>query len=299
MNIEWWAGRHAGLVIPTEDRERLDQPGTGSKATAFPQLLTEASQRLETDAHTVGAAASIESRTVRIVRPGDTLSHLVQAALQQAGQRVHRGELYQAVTLVARTNRLADPDRIRPGQAIDLSVVTSGAKPKEQDAGFTHDRVAAGIGESAVSIVQGLKSFMQSFAGRLTSSFGPRTDPMTGLRAFHAGVDIKMPPGSFIYPALPGRVIFSGRTLGYGNLVILAHAGGVTTSYGHNSSNLIPAGVVVDRQMPIAIVGATGRATGPHLHFEVRKDGHPINPNVGSVDWEDREQGDKSVRTSG
>jgi murein DD-endopeptidase MepM/ murein hydrolase activator NlpD len=206
--------------------------------------------------------------------------------------RVSPPAIYRAVGEVARVNRIANPDRIRPGQAIDLSAIVPAAKPNERSVGLSDDGAVAEEGVSTGSIVHGLKAFIQSLAGRFTSSFGPRADPVTGSRIFHAGVDIKLPAGSFIYPALPGRVIFSGRTRGYGNLIILAHAGGFTTSYGHNSANLIPAGVVVDQEMPIAVVGASGKATGPHLHFEVRRDGHPINPVVGSLELGDQDAGD-------
>lgn len=282
-----WAERHAGATSATDHRGRPGWPEEGSGGPDFPRLLTEAGLR-----HTVAAASEglpeTAARAVRTVRHGDTLSGLVQAALREAGIPASASALYRAVGVVADANRLADPDRIRPGQAIDLSAVIPNAGPNERAGDIRlDDEGVHGTRDAALGILRGLKTFMQSFAGRFSSSFGARIDPVTGLRAFHAGVDIRMPAGSLVYPAAPGRVIFSGRTAGYGNLVILAHAGGFTTSYGHNASNLIPAGTVVDRGMPIAVVGATGRATGPHLHFELRKDGHPINPDVTARALED------------
>lgn len=285
------AERHAGAPDSTGDRRRSERSAEGSSGSAFPRLLTEAGRRLHAAADGPRAAAADNARTIRTVRSGDTLSHMVQAALHDAGMPVNAGVLYRAVGIVAGANRLTDPDRIRPGQAIDLSAVVPGGKPDGRNAEIRRDGVIAEADESAVGILHGLKAFMQSFAGRFTSSFGPRADPVTGARAFHAGVDIRMPAGSLIYPAAPGRVLFSGRTLGYGNLVVLAHAGGFTTSYGHNASNLIPAGTAVDREMPIAVVGATGRATGPHLHFEVRKDGRPIDPDVRRLESGDHGDG--------
>lgn len=256
---------------------------------AFSRLLAEAGDRQRLSEPSASIASPEGRRTIRTVRQGDTLSHIVEGVMRQAGIRVSPPAIYRAVEEVARANRIANPDRVRPGQTIDVSAVTSSAKPNERNVGLSDDGAVAEAGVSAGSIVHGLKAFMQSLAGRVTSSFGHRADPMTGSRAFHAGVDIKFPAGSFIYPALPGRVVFSGQTRGYGNLIILAHAGGFTTSYGHNSSNLIPAGEVVDQKMPIAIVGATGRATGPHLHFEVRRDGHPIDPDGGSLESGDQD----------
>lgn len=265
------------------DATAVSNPGGAGQDVGWPRptfsrVLAEADDRWRFSGSAAGITSPGGRRTVRAVRQGDTLSQIVEGVLRQAGIRVSPPAIYRAVEEVARVNRITNPDRIRPGQAIDLSALTPSANPNERDVGLSDDGAAAEAGVSAGSIVHGLKAFMQSLAGRVTSSFGHRADPMTGSRAFHAGVDIKLPTGSFIYPALPGRVIFSGQTLGYGNLVILAHAGGFTTSYGHNSSNLIPAGVVVEKEVPIAIVGATGRATGPHLHFEVRREGQPINP---------------------
>jgi murein DD-endopeptidase MepM/ murein hydrolase activator NlpD len=285
------AERHFGAVQSIGNRGKPDRSEAESSASTFPHLLAEAGDRADTSPNTPGITATDRTRVIRIVRAGDTLSHLVRAALREVGMPASAGALYRAVDVVAEANRLRDPNRIRPGQAIDLSAVVPGAKGDERNAGLLRDDMVAGVSESAAGILRGLKAFMQSTAGRFTSSFGPRTDPVTGLRAFHTGVDIKMPAGSLIYPAGPGRVIFSGRTLGYGNLIVLAHAGGLTTSYGHNASNLIPAGVVVDRETPIAVVGATGRATGPHLHFELRKDGRPIDPNMGSVESGEQREG--------
>ena len=259
------------------------RPNVGWPRPTFSRLLAEAGDRWRLSGSAAGIASPDGRRTVYTVRQGDTLSQIVEGAMRQDGIHVRTAAIYRAVEEVAKANRIANPNRLRTGQTIDLSAVTSSAKPNEQKAGLSDDGAGAEAGVSAGSIVHDLKTFMQSLAGRVTSSFGHRADPMTGSRAFHAGVDIKYPAGSFIYPALPGRVVFSGQTRGYGNLIILAHADGFTTSYGHNSSNLIPAGEVVDQKMPIAIVGATGRATGPHLHFEVRRDGRPIDPDGESL----------------
>lgn len=265
------------------------RPDEGWPRPAFSRLLAEASHWRRLSGSGTGIASPEGRRTVYTVRQGDTLSQIVETVMRQTDMRATPPAIYRAVGEVVRANRIANPDRIRPGQAIDVSAVAPGAKPTERNVGPSHDGAVAEVGLAAGGIMRGLKAFMQSFAGRFTSAFGPRADPVTGLRAFHAGVDIKLPTGSFIYPALPGRVVFSGSTLGYGNLIILAHAGGFTTSYGHNSSNLIPAGVVVDREIPIAIVGATGKATGPHLHFEVRRNGYPINPDVRSLELGDQD----------
>jgi murein DD-endopeptidase MepM/ murein hydrolase activator NlpD len=114
--------------------------------------------------------------------------------------------------------------------------------------------------------------------GQLSSHYGERSDPFTGEAGFHRGIDIASPIGTEIRAALPGTVTFSGWIQGYGHMVILSHANGYTTHYAHNHENLVQEGERVSRGQPIALVGQSGRATGPHVHFEVRKDGRSINP---------------------
>lgn len=108
--------------------------------------------------------------------------------------------------------------------------------------------------------------------GKLTSRFGWRW----GRK--HEGIDIAAKIGTPIYAADGGKVVFSGVRSGYGKLVIIDHGNGTQTYYGHNSKNLVAVGDKVYKGQKIAEVGNTGRSTGPHLHFEVRKNGQPVNP---------------------
>ena len=94
----------------------------------------------------------------------------------------------------------------------------------------------------------------------------------------HNGIDIGIPIGTPVKAADGGTVQFSGRMGTYGNLVIIDHGEGFTTYYGHNSQNLVSKGDKVHKGQTIAMSGNTGRSTGPHLHFEVRKFGAPVNP---------------------
>ncbi|HEY3347816.1 MAG TPA: M23 family metallopeptidase, partial [Nitrospirota bacterium] len=118
-----------------------------------------------------------------------------------------------------------------------------------------------------------------SMAGRVSSGFGLRKDPFTGALRNHGGLDIAAPEGSEIKSAAPGTVVFAGPRGGFGNLVVVDHGGGVKTYYGHNSKNLVKEGDTISRGEAVALVGHTGRATGPHVHFEVRKDGQRVNPS--------------------
>ena len=115
--------------------------------------------------------------------------------------------------------------------------------------------------------------------GRLSSSFGNRKDPFQGTDGFHAGVDITAPQGTPIVAAADGIVTHSGWFSRYGKQVILDHGDtGLTTSYAHMSKFYVHPGQMVRRGEVIGQVGQTGKSTSPHLHYEVRYLGTPVNP---------------------
>src|SRR6185437_8839269 len=112
-------------------------------------------------------------------------------------------------------------------------------------------------------------SFIRPADGPITSGFGSRYHPILHRTRMHTGIDIGAGYGASIHAAAGGVVIFSGTRRGYGNCVIIDHGGGVSTLYGHCSRLLVSEGQQVSQGQTIARVGATGLATGPHLHFEV------------------------------
>ncbi|MDO3678784.1 murein hydrolase activator EnvC family protein [Paenibacillus ehimensis] len=115
---------------------------------------------------------------------------------------------------------------------------------------------------------------------QMSSDFGTRTDPITGRRATHSGIDLPSPGGTDIFAAEDGVVIVASWWSGYGNCVVIDHGKGVWTLYGHirNDGIVVEKGDTVKRGQKIAEVGSTGRSTGNHLHFEVRIDGDPVDP---------------------
>jgi murein DD-endopeptidase MepM/ murein hydrolase activator NlpD len=117
-------------------------------------------------------------------------------------------------------------------------------------------------------------------AGRVTSTYGRRVDPINGGARDHHGVDIAAPRGTPIGAAAAGTVVFAGRRGGYGNTVIIEQPDGKQTLYAHAEELLVKAGERVNAGQTIATVGSTGRSTGPHLHFEVRENGQPIDPST-------------------
>lgn len=112
----------------------------------------------------------------------------------------------------------------------------------------------------------------------VTSPFGNRRDPFLGRLALHSGIDFRFSPGEKIRPSAPGKVISAGWTGGYGNMVEVDHGNGISTRYGHMSQVLVKVGDTVDRNDVIGLAGSTGRSTGTHLHYEVRQDGHAVDP---------------------
>lgn len=120
--------------------------------------------------------------------------------------------------------------------------------------------------------------FMLPVNGRFSSGFGVRVHPISHVRKMHTGQDIAAPSGTTIRAAGPGVVISTGWRGGYGNTVIIDHGGGISTLYGHCSKIFAHAGQKVAVGDAIAAVGTTGYSTGPHLHFEVRVNGSPVNP---------------------
>ena len=113
---------------------------------------------------------------------------------------------------------------------------------------------------------------------RITSQFGMRTHPITGIYKLHTGCDIGAPMGAEFVAANDGVVTYAGWNGAYGKMVIIDHGGGITTLYGHGSEILVSAGQAVEKGTPVLKVGSTGYSTGPHAHFEVRINGEYIQP---------------------
>jgi murein DD-endopeptidase MepM/ murein hydrolase activator NlpD len=127
-------------------------------------------------------------------------------------------------------------------------------------------------------IIHGTGMFTYPSDAPTSSPFGWRMHPVLRYRRFHAGLDFAASYGSTIRAADSGTVIFAGWYGGYGRAIIIDHGKGVTTLYGHSSELYVSEGQSVQRGQAIAAVGSTGLSTGPHLHFEVRSNGTPVNP---------------------
>jgi LysM repeat protein len=174
---------------------------------------------------------------------------------------------------VAKANHIADAAAISVGQKIwipgadkPLSVPQAplgGPANENRGSSRTEDPPLAARGTFILPVPN----------GQITSGFGQRDERM------HEGVDICAPVGTPVLAADDGKVVYEGDDIrGYGNMIIIKHAGNLTTVYAHNSRNLVKTGDLVKKGQKIAEVGQTGRATGPHCHFEVRIGEKPVNP---------------------
>lgn len=164
---------------------------------------------------------------------------------------------------IAEVNGIMDPDHIEVGQRIFIPDATASRQAA----------APPGKPDQEVTIRKWKGRFVWPVHGVLTSRFGVRH----GRR--HDGIDIAAPAGTAVRAAADGKVLYSGdQQTGYGNLVIIRHPDDMITVYAHNRRNLVAEGDRVEQGQTIAQVGSTGRSTGPHLHFEIRKRTKPRNP---------------------
>jgi lipoprotein NlpD len=190
---------------------------------------------------------------VHIVKPGENLFRIGKAY----------GLTYEEL---ARANGIEDPRQITPGQRLFIP----GARRQLAVEVITPDD-----GTAPRSLPQSdhqAGEFLWPVSGSINSTFGPRG------ASFHDGVDIAAPEGTPIRAVEHGEVIYSDQLRGYGKMVIIRHAGGIVSVYAHNQVNLVRDGQSVARGEIIARVGSTGRVTGPHLHFEIRKNNLAQDP---------------------
>jgi murein DD-endopeptidase MepM/ murein hydrolase activator NlpD len=190
-----------------------------------------------------------------VVRPGENLFRI--------------GKAYDVTyDELARINRIRDASQIRVGQRIFIP----GARRSLPVEIITPSEPVAPGQNLPEASAPALGRFFLPVRGTVNSGFGQRG------ASFHDGVDIAAPTGTPIRAIESGEVIYSDRLRGYGNIVIVRHADGLVSVYAHNESNLVREGQAVSGGEIIARVGSTGRVTGPHLHFEIRKNNAAEDP---------------------
>ncbi|MFB3897650.1 MAG: peptidoglycan DD-metalloendopeptidase family protein, partial [bacterium] len=172
----------------------------------------------------------------------------------------------QSIATIAKAYRIKADDILRVNGLSSPNVIKSG------DMIFLP-------GDKPLQIALNIRSgFSMPVQGRLTSRFGYRAHPMGGGTKFHTGVDIAAAYGATVVASESGKVVESGWHGLLGKIVVIRHSSTLETLYGHNSYLLVRPGEYVKKGEPIARVGTTGLSTGPHVHFEVHKNGSPVNP---------------------
>lgn len=199
------------------------------------------------------------------LQPGQTLYGTVDGVLHliKSGQTLTDISLTYAVPVeaIAAANNLSAGATIYAGTRIIIPGVLST------------------FWDDVVQLSHGVHTrFIWPVEAEITSTFGWRVHPVLGNRHHHDGIDLDIPEGTLIHAAASGRVYFSGEQPGYGNVLILEHADGFYTVYGHLSSALVYKGQYVEVGQAIAQSGNTGISDGPHLHFEVRNGEFPVDP---------------------
>lgn len=172
---------------------------------------------------------------------------------------------------------------MRQNKAIELEVLQNNRQQLENamdELERTSKEIEAQIREyqDKNMAILGSGTYIWPVSGKVLQYFGWRRHPILRKRKFHTGIDIPKPSGTPVLAADSGVVMFSGFNGGYGKMVIIYHGSGFSTVYGHNSVLLVNKGQAVTKGEEVAKVGSTGLSTGPHVHFEIRKDGVPVDP---------------------
>jgi len=222
----------------------------------------------------VGVSLLLDScapRRVAIEKPGKKLFQRGVYHVVERHQTLYRISKTYDVDLrkVAAINGISDPSRIQVGQQI----LIPGAKRVLKVEIYIEDVLEEAEKKEKGRAAYPKIDFLWPVEGRLTELFDERENRR------HQGIDISAPAGTPVRASSSGSVIYSGNTIrGYGNLVILRHSGEWVTVYAHNQVNLVEEGMEVERGQIIGRVGETGRASGPHLHFEIRKGNEAVDP---------------------
>ncbi len=179
--------------------------------------------------------------------------------------------------LVGAANLVALSDSSLAGAMLNSAVQVEETLQEARQLKSSFEEILAGMEAQGASWAR-IPSLRPVVHARLSSDFGFRRDPFTGRIALHKGLDLAAPRGTAVHAPAEGRVVRAGRYHGYGLLVEIDHGNGIHTRYGHNSRLAVSPGQMVRRGQVISYVGATGRASAPHLHYEVLVHGSAVNP---------------------
>lgn len=278
--------------------EAHDVAGMRAKTAADAAQLAELSEQMRALEDDLLRLAEFE-RKVRVIAdlpaamPATAAPARVgSASAPEGGQGGEEGgeleTLEPAPDVSARSLPAAAPGPHAPGLGLDdAALARVRGKARRLAQRIEHQ---GGAFEGLVSALERVRARLAStpsiwpVEGWITSGFGWRTSPFTGRRTFHSGLDIAADPGTDIVASARGRVVFAGAKGPLGQAVILDHGYGFRTLYGHASALHVRRGETVERGQRVASVGSTGRSTGPHLHYNVTREGRNVDPRGFIVD---------------
>lgn len=251
-----FAAKHAGSPLAVTVQEKIKYALTanidiGGVLSSIEKSFSDSWNSKSIDGNTSAATGQVTGQTT--VQTSDSVSGQVSDQSQVAGQNKSSSQSQASGQLPGSANTDSNSTGSSAAQADDASVAASGSSG------------------SIVMVTAPLK-------GKLSSAFGERTDPVTGIAKMHEGIDIEADKGESIVAALGGTVVEAGVSKTYGNYIKIKHQGNLTTVYAHCSSIAVVEGQTVKQGQVIAEVGSTGASIGDHLHFEIWNNGKAVNP---------------------
>lgn len=222
--------------------------------------------------------AQIEAQKKKLEEDRAKLVELEKAALAKQAEIEQKKAERNVVLQKAQNDRAVAMQAI---EELNASSAQISAMLKERQAARAAAAAAAaqaaGQG-SSYTWVQGTGQLGWPVSGEITSPYGYRVHPIWGTTIYHSGIDIGVDEGTPVHAADSGVIVWSGWMGGYGYAVVIDHGNGLSTLYGHNSELAVDEGQSVSKGQVVAYAGSTGNSTGPHVHFEVRENGDPVDP---------------------
>ena len=257
-------GMKKGVARAQAAEETLAAEEARERAEALADMAVEAERRLESMTLLL---AELQSRVTRLDAVG---MNLTQSAGLEPGE--FNFNMAPALGGPLMTSQ-EDARELIPALEGELFALSTALDDREVQLDILSELIQ---GEQVKS--DATPSGRPILSGWLSSRYGTRIDPFSGKKAWHEGVDFAGKAGSDIVAVASGVVSWSGERYGYGKMVEVAHGDGVITRYAHNQENLVKVGDMVRRGDVVALMGNSGRSTGPHVHFEVHKNGRPVDP---------------------
>ena len=257
-------GMKKGVARAQAAEETLAAEEARERAEALADMAVEAERRLESMTLLL---AELQSRVTRLDAVG---MNLTQSAGLEPGE--FNFDMAPALGGPLMTSQ-EDARELIPALESELFALSTALDDREVQLDILSELIQ---GEQVKS--DATPSGRPILSGWLSSRYGTRIDPFSGKKAWHEGVDFAGKAGSNIVAVASGVVSWSGERYGYGKMVEVAHGDGVITRYAHNQENLVKVGDMVRRGDVVALMGNSGRSTGPHVHFEVHKNGRPVDP---------------------